>query len=170
MPRLLRLLAPALLAAALAFPAAAEAAGEAAPDFTLRDLNNQSVSLSQFKGKVVLINFWATWCQPCMVEMPHIQKMYTDLKDKGFEVISISSDDARSASMVKPLIQRNKYTFRVLLDKETTVVGQYNPSKVLPYTVVVDQAGKVAFVHQGYNPGDEVRMREEIEGLLGLKK
>jgi peroxiredoxin len=105
-----------------------------------------------------------------MVEMPHIQKMYTELKDKGFEVISISSDDARSASLVKPLIQRNKYTFRVLLDKETTVVGQYNPSKVLPYTVVVDQAGKVAFVHQGYNPGDEVRMREEIEGLLGLKK
>ena len=68
--------------------------------------------------------------------------------------------------MVKPLIKKNGYTFPVLLDKETTVVAQYNPSKTLPYSVLVDRDGKIAKVHQGYNPGDEVALKKEIEALL----
>jgi peroxiredoxin len=147
-------------------PSAAWALGEVAPDFTLRDMDNQSVSLSSFKGKVVLINFWATWCAPCQVEMPHLQKMYTELAGKGFAVLSVSADDARTASLVKPLIKKNGYTFPVLLDKETTVVAQYNPSKTLPYSVLLDRQGKIAQVHQGYNPGDEVALKKEIEALL----
>ena len=147
-------------------PAAAWALGEVAPDFTLRDIDNQSVSLSSTKGKVVLISFWATWCGPCQVEMPHIQKMYSELGSKGFTVLSVSADDARTASMVKPLIKKNGYTFPVLLDKETTVVAQYNPSKTLPYSVLIDRDGKIAKVHQGYNPGDEVGLRKEVEALL----
>ena len=146
--------------------APAWALGEVAPDFTLRDIDNQSVSLSGTKGKVVLISFWATWCGPCQVEMPHIQKMYSELAPKGFTVLSVSADDARTASMVKPLIKKNGYTFPVLLDKETTVVAQYNPSKTLPYSVIVDRNGKIAHVHQGYNPGDEVALQKEIEALL----
>ena len=69
--------------------------GVAAPDFTLRNLKQKNVSLSDYKGKVVLVNFWATWCAPCKTEMPHIQKMYTDLKGKGFEVLAISVDERR---------------------------------------------------------------------------
>jgi len=145
---------------------AAWALGEVAPDFTLRDIDNQSVSLSSTKGKVVLISFWATWCGPCQVEMPHLQRMYNALGANAFTVLSVSADDARTASLVKPLIKKNGYTFPVLLDKETTVVSQYNPAKTLPYSVLLDRDGKIAQVHQGYNPGDEVALKKEIEALL----
>jgi peroxiredoxin len=144
----------------------AEAVGEAAPVFSLRDIDGKQVSLGDFKDKVVLINFWATWCQPCQVEMPHLQKMHMEFADQGFVVLSISIDEARSASMVKPLIRKNGYTFPVLLDKDTSVVAQYNPSKVLPFTVVLDRSHKIQVVHQGYNPGDEVGLRAEVEALL----
>ncbi len=154
-------------AACMAFILAGSAlAGEAAPDFSLRDINGQEVSLSSYKGKVVLVNFWATWCGPCKLEMPHLDKMDRELEEKGFEVISISTDDARAASKVKPLIKRGGYGFTVLLDKDTTVVSQYNPAKTLPYNVLIDRTGNIHKVYQGYNPGDEVELRREVEALV----
>ena len=141
-------------------------AGETAPEFSLRDINGQEVSLSDYKGKVVLVNFWATWCGPCKLEMPHLDKMDRELEEKGFEVISISTDDARASSKVKPLVKRGGYGFTVLLDKDTTVVSQYNPAKTLPYNVLIDRAGNIHKVYQGYNPGDEVELRKEVEALV----
>ena len=141
-------------------------AGEAAPDFTLRDIDGKEVQLQSFKGKVVMVNFWATWCGPCKLEMPHLDKMDREYEDKGFEVISISTDDARAASKVKPLIKRGGYGFTVLLDKDTTVVAQYNPAKTLPYNALIDREGRIHKVYQGYNPGDEVEMRKDVEELL----
>ena len=142
-------------------------AGETAPEFSLRDINGKEVSLSSYKGKVVLVNFWATWCGPCKLEMPHLDKMDREFEEKGFEVISISTDDARAASKVKPLIKRGGYGFTVLLDKDTSVVSQYNPAKTLPYNVLIDRSGGIHKVFQGYNPGDEVELRKEVEALLG---
>jgi len=78
---------------------------DAKETFSLRNMNNKEINTSDYEGKVVLVNFWATWCAPCQVEMPHIQKLYTDLNDQGLEVLSISVDDSRSASRVKPLIK-----------------------------------------------------------------
>lgn len=147
-------------------PRASDAAGEMAADFTLRDLSGKSVSLSSFKGKVVLVNFWATWCLPCQKEMPEIEKIYKELGPKGFVVLSISADDARTSSQVKPLIMKNGYTYPVLLDTQTSVVSQYNPAKTLPYSVLIDRQGRVSQIHSGYNPGDEVKIRAEIEALL----
>ncbi len=141
-------------------------AGEAAPDFTLRDIDGKEVKLQSFKGKVVMVNFWATWCGPCKLEMPHLDKMDREFEEKGFEVISISTDDARAASKVKPLIKRGGYGFTVLLDKDTTVVAQYNPAKTLPYNALIDREGRIHKVYQGYNPGDEVEMRKDVEELL----
>ena len=163
-----RILAVAVLTLAvlLGAPSEAWAAGEQMPDFTLRDMNNKEVKFSDYKGKVVLVNFWATWCQPCMVEMKHLQKMHKELGGENFTVLSISADDARSASMVKPIIKRNGYTFPVLLDKQTKVVSQLNPSKTLPYTLIVDKEGRIAATHMGYNPGDEVKLKEEVEALI----
>lgn len=144
----------------------AEASGKTAPAFSLRDINNASQTLAQYKGKVVLLNFWATWCGPCQVEMPHLEAMYKELGPKGLVILGISADSARDASKVKPLVMAKGLTYPILLDPQTTVVAQYNPSKTLPYNVLVDRAGNIVSVHSGYNPGDEVKLKAELEALL----
>jgi peroxiredoxin len=149
---------------ALTAPLSSAWAAEA-KNFTLMSIDNQQVSLADHADKVVLMSFWATWCGPCKEEMPHLQKLYDAHKDAGFVVLSISTDDARSASRVKPWIMSNQYTFPVLLDKESKVIAQYNPSKTLPFTVVVHK-GQVVKTHSGYNPGDEKLLAEFVEGLL----
>ena len=137
-------------------------AGETATDFTLRDINGKQVSLSDYKGKVVLMSFWATWCGPCKVEMSHLSVMYKELESEGFVVLSVSSDDARTASQVKPYIKRKRYTFPVVLDKESAVTGSYNPTKTLPYSVLVGKDFTIAKRYSGYNPGDEVKVKADI--------
>lgn len=169
MRKLLAVAALGLLGLA-SIPTDADAAGDKAPDFTLRDMNNQEVKLADQAGNVVLINFWATWCVPCMVEMPYIEELYQTHKDDGFVVLAISADDARSASRVKPLVKSKKWSFPVLLDKQTTVVAQYNPSKTLPFTQLLDEELNVIWTHQGYTAGDEVEMKEKVEEAMAAKK
>ncbi len=137
-----------------------------APDFALRDLDNKEMKLSELEGQVVLVNFWATWCVPCQVEMPKLQEMHDELKDQGFTVLAISTDDSRSKSRVKPMVKSKGYSFPVLLDTDTKVVTQYNPEKTLPYSVVIDCEGNVAYKHSGYSEGDEVHLRSEVDKLL----
>lgn len=143
-----------------------DAQAGAAIDFSLKDLNNTSYTLSQFKGKVVVMSFWATWCGPCQVEMPHLQAMYTELKDQGLVILGISADDARSSSQVRTIVNAKKITYPILLDTETKVVSTYNPAKTLPYTVVIDKTGAVADQHAGYAAGDEVKLKEKVVALL----
>ena len=142
-------------------------AGNNAPTFTLRDINKKEVSLEDYRGKVVLVNFWATWCGPCQAEMPHLQKMYAELEDQGFVVLSISADNARDASKVKPLIKRNRYTFPVLLDTDSTVLNQYNPESVLPYNVLIGKDGNIIWQKASYAPGEEVELRAKVVEALG---
>ena len=143
-------------------------AADNAPSFSLRDINGKQVSLSDYEDKVVLVNFWATWCGPCQAEMPHLQKMYVELEDQGFVVLSISADNARDASKVKPLIKRNRYTFPVLLDKDSTVLNQYNPESVLPYNVLIGKDGNILWQKASYAPGEEVELREKVVEALGF--
>jgi peroxiredoxin len=140
-----------------------------ATDFTLPDINGKKVSLSEFQDQVVVMSFWATWCGPCKEEMPHLEKMYKEKKDQGFTVLSISTDDARSVSRVKPHIKKNQFTFPVLLDKESKVITQYNPNKTLPFTVVIAK-GEIVKTHQGFNPGDEEELAELVDELLAGEK
>jgi thiol-disulfide isomerase/thioredoxin len=162
----------AALLSTLMLSTAAEAAP--APEIKLRDLSNQERTLSAEQGKVVLVNFWATWCAPCMVEMPHIQQMYVDLADidgdgnQDFEVLSISIDDARDRSKIKPLVKTKGLTFPVLWDQSKSVSQIYNPSGVVPMTLIIDQSGEIAMTVQEYAPGEECQLRAKVIELLGV--
>jgi peroxiredoxin len=152
---------------ALVVPATAD---EPVTDFTLRDVDGQQVKLSSYKDKVVLLSFWATWCGPCKVEMKHLDAMQRELRDQGFEVLSISSDDARTASQAKRYVKQKGFDFTVLLDTDATVTGTYNPNKTLPYGVLIGRNHSIVKVYSGYNPGDEVRLRADVEAQLSRAK
>ena len=145
-----------------------EASLEAASDFTLPSLDGGNVSLSDYLGeKVILVNFFATWCDPCMKEMPKLNTMQKELGEKGLPVISISVDDAKDPSKVKALIKRWKYEPAVLLDAETRVVNTYNPRKDMPWTMVIGKDKKIHHKKKGFTDGDEKKLREWVEALLG---
>ena len=133
-----------------------------APAFSLYDLNRQLVTLSQYKGSVVLLNFWATWCEPCQLEMPHLESLYKELKERKFVVLAISVDEARTASRVKPISKRNGYTFPILLDPSHKVGDAYNPAKTLPYSVLINAKGEVVWRSESYAPGQEVEIRRRV--------
>jgi len=159
------------LATALVFTlalATSALAGGKAPDFSLRDVDGRPVSLSDYEDKVVILSFWATWCTPCKAEMPHMHDLYKALKDQGLVVLSISTDEARNEPQVKATARAGGYTFPVLLDPERSVFGQYWSGANLPITVVIGKDGKIHETHEGYEAGDEVKLRAEVEALLGI--
>jgi peroxiredoxin len=137
-----------------------------APDFTLPSLDGKNVSLSDYKGKVVLIDFWSTTCDPCLVEMPHLVSMYEKYKGKGFVILAVSLDGPETRSQVSTVVHDKKMSFPVLLDEETSVVARYNPKRDMPFSVLVDKSGNIVKKTSGYNPGDEEKLAAEVEKLL----
>lgn len=142
---------------------------EVAPTFSLKDLGGRSHSLSNYKGKVVLVNFWATWCEPCKKEFPHFQNFLNKYRGKGFEILAVSIDEGRSVSSVGPTVRRFGYNFTVLLDTEGRVISRFNPKRHCPYSALVDRKGRIRMRHQGYNAGDEVALEKKIVALLKEK-
>ena len=114
--------------------------GMQAEDFRLTDLTGKEQSLSQYRGKIVLMNFWATWCKPCTTEMPAMQTAYDKLRDKGFVVLAVNEleDDAR----VREHIKQYGHTFPVLMDHDNKVANQFGVVG-LPVSVFIDQEGRV---------------------------
>lgn len=147
--------------------ASAKSSGPKAPDFTLPTLDGKNVSLSDYTGKnVVLIDFWSTTCDPCLVEMPHLVEMYEKYKAQGFVILAISLDGPESRTDVTTTVHQKKMSFPVLLDEETTVVARYNPKRELPFSVLIDKNGTIVRKMGGYTPGDEAKIAAEVEKLL----
>ncbi len=141
-------------------------AGARAPDFAIPDTAGRMVRLSDYADKVVLISFWATWCVPCKAEHPQLQKLYDKYRDQGFVVLCISMDDPETVAEVAPHARRYGLTFPMLLDQETRVVADLNPKKSAPYALLIARDGTIAYTHEGYSPGDELILDQEIAGLL----
>lgn len=160
------------LLAAMAFaalPVAALADDKPAPAFSLKDINGKNVDLADKLGKeVVVLNFFATWCAPCQAELPILQRFHEKYTEKGLAVIVVSIDDPKSAAKVKPLMKEHKYTFPVLLDTQTRAISLYNPKKVVPFSVLIDRKGNIHQQKFGFQPGDEVKLDETLQKLLGL--
>jgi len=115
--------------------------GVDAPNFTLKNLEGKEVSLSEFRGKYVLVNFWATWCGPCKIEMPSLEALYQRFKNKNFAMLAISND-MFGATVVKPFVKANKFTFPVLLDQRLKASNGFGVVS-LPSTFMIDPKGKI---------------------------
>jgi peroxiredoxin len=131
-------------------PTESQIEGTPAPDFTLPDLNGINHTLSNYKGKVVFLNIWATWCQPCKDEMPSMEKLYQKFKDKDFAMLAVSIDKDGKKS-VEPFMKEYKLTFPALLDPEGTTSKLYKTTGV-PETFIIDKKGTV--IHKVIGPRD----------------
>ena len=152
----------AVLAAFTAFAAASDASGPA-PAFTLSSLSGQQSGLSQYKGQVVMVNFWATWCGPCQQEMPLLDQMYKKYKPAGFTLIGVNVD--KEGAAVKELLARKPVSFPVLLDPANQVSKQYHVDE-MPSSVIIDRKGNIRYIHRGYRPGDENEYQDRIRQLI----
>ncbi len=159
--RTLILIATALLPAAGAW--AAVQPQQAAPDFTLKRAEGGNLRLAEQRGQVVLINFWASWCGPCRVEMPHLNKLHDKYKAGGFMVLGVNiDDDPRHGAATAA---RWGVRFPVLLDAEKTVTRAYDLG-AMPSTVLVDRDGRIRFLHRGYRDGLEAEYEKQIRELV----
>ncbi|HRI65035.1 MAG TPA: TlpA disulfide reductase family protein [Polyangium sp.] len=140
--------------------------GAIAPDFTLNSLDGQQARLSDYKGSVVLIDFWSTTCDPCMIEMPHLVELYKKNKERGFVVLAVSADGPESRAQVSSVARSKEMIFPVLLDEETVVTARYNPKRELPFTVLVSKDGTILHKRNGYTAGDEKTLASEVEKAL----
>ena len=142
-------------------------AGQLARDFTLPDLQGQSVSLSNFRGKVVLLNFWATWCGACRSEMPSLEKLYRNhRRDSRFVILTVSVDQ-QGTSAVQPFVQRTGYDFPVLLDQSNQVSSEYNVGGI-PATFIIDGAGEIVWDCAGSLDWSNTDLEYAIQKLIPL--
>ncbi|MED5622099.1 peroxiredoxin family protein [Ideonella sp. BN130291] len=147
----------------LSLCAHAVAPSAAAPDFTLRALDGPNLRLQEQRGRVVMVNFWATWCGPCRQEMPQLNKLYDKYRSAGFVLLGVNVDD--DTSNAAGVAGKLGVKFPVLLDTDKKVSKLYDLS-TMPSTVIIDRDGKVRYVHRGYKDGYEATYEQQIRQLL----
>jgi peroxiredoxin len=137
--------------------------GQVAPDFALRSTTGQNLRLSEYRGDVVMINFWATWCGPCRQEMPLLDELYGRYQRVGFNLLGVNIDDDSSRAL--RMVEELGIHFPVLFDERKEVSRLYNV-EAMPATFLVDREGNVRHVHHGYKPGYEEKYLDQIRALL----
>ena len=137
--------------------------GQVAPDFALKSSSGENLRLSEYRGDVVMVNFWATWCGPCRQEMPLLDELYSRYQRVGFSLLGVNIDDDSRKAM--NMISELGVSFPVLFDSRKEVSRLYQVD-AMPVTVIIDREGNVRHVHHGYKPGYEDKYLDEIRSLL----
>ncbi len=152
-----------LLSLLMAGSALALDVGSPAPDFTLKSRSGENTKLSELRGEVVMVNFWASWCAPCRQEMPLLEELHERYADLGFTLLGVNVEEDSSAAL--DMLKEIPVTFPVLFDTRNTVSKLYNVI-AMPTTVILDRDGTVRFVHKGYLPGYEDDYRKQVKELI----
>jgi cytochrome c biogenesis protein CcmG/thiol:disulfide interchange protein DsbE len=138
--------------------------GEPPPEINLPDLNNgKKISLAALRGKVVLVDFWASWCAPCKEEMPVLESLHKRFKDSGLVIIGVSVDN--EAANAKKFLSSVKVSFPIVHDAGHAVADKFKPPR-MPTSYVIDKAGKIRFIHAGFRKEDAKKLEDEIIKLL----
>lgn len=159
----IKLLASILLCIFVTISATAESLKGKAPDFTLKSNTGKNLKLSEFRGQVVMLNFWASWCGPCRQEMPlldQIQKRYSPL---GFTILGVNVEE--DSSKAKTMLREVPVSFPILFDTTNKASKLYNVS-AMPSTVLIDRDGNLRYLHKGYKPGDEAQYKKWVKQLV----
>jgi len=155
------LVAPVVMAVILATESPTPPAQRVAPDFSRTDLDKREIRLSAYRGKVVLLNFWATWCAPCLAEMPRFAEWQQKYGPRGLQIVGVSMDDAEAP--VRATYRKLKLSYPVVMGDEK-LGGLYGGILGLPVTFLIDGDGKIRFQHEG-ETGLDV-LEREIRELL----
>ena len=138
--------------------------GNPAPAFTGSSVNGKgSVDVNKEKGKVLIVDFWATWCEPCKKSFPKLQDLYTKYKTSGMDLIAVSEDDENSG--LTDFGSTYGAKFPLLWDDGKAIAGKWQP-EFMPATFIVDKKGVVRFVHLGYHDGEEMEIEKEVKSLM----
>ncbi len=136
--------------------------GKAAPDFTLDLLDGKKFHLAEHKGKVVILDFWATWCGPCLQAMPQVERVAREFADKGVELFAVNLQEAPRD--IKAMLERHKFEVTVALDRDGVVAEKY-AATAIPQTVIIDREGKVARLYVGSSADLEAKLRDSLNAL-----
>jgi len=132
------------------------------PDFSLKKIDGSWYSVSEALGKkVILIDFWATWCKPCKKLLKKLDELSQDFGGE-LEILAISTDESSSFARIESFVKSRGYRFTVLHDPDSNVSGIFNPAGTIPFTMIIDLDGKIVFTHTGYVPGFEKELRERV--------
>lgn len=134
-----------------------------APDFTLKAGNGENLRFAEYRGQVVLVNFWASWCGPCRQEMPLLDQLHKKYAPLGFTVLGVNVD--QDPKQARAMLDKVPVSFPVVFDSQSAVSKSYQVV-AMPTTVIVDRNGDARYVHHGYKPGDEAEYLKHVRALL----
>ncbi|NND33281.1 MAG: TlpA family protein disulfide reductase [Saprospiraceae bacterium] len=141
---------------------------ESLPDANIQTLERKTMSFKDAVAgdQVTIVSFWATWCAPCKKELDAIAEVYEDWQEQyNVRLIAISVDDARASAKVKPMVAEKGWPYQVFIDTKQELMRSLH-FQTVPYTIVIDQTGKIVYNHSGYLPGDEIELEEELALLV----
>ncbi len=134
-----------------------------APDFALKTRDGENTRLSEHRGEVVMINFWASWCAPCRQEMPLLEELYTRYQPLGFTILGVNVEEDSSQALA--MLEDIPVSFPVLLDTQSSVSKLYNVV-AMPTSILIDRDGNMRYLHHGYKPGYEEQYQQQVRELI----